>query len=109
MLFILLCKDHPGALPVRNRARLPHLDFVVDHVAVFRYGGPLLGATGQPEGSLMILDLPDRDALDAHMRADPFFSAGLFESVSVWASQQVVPETVPGGLRAEIQRQRIAA
>jgi hypothetical protein len=109
MLFILLCKDHPGALSVRTRARLPHLDFVADHVSAFRYGGPLIGGTGQPEGSLMILDLPDRAALDAHMRADPFFSAGLFESVTIWTSQQVVPETAPGGLRAEIERQRVAA
>lgn len=109
MLFILLCRDRAAALPLRQRVRTPHLEFVAGHAERFRYGGPLLGTDGRPEGSLMILDLPDRDALQAHMAADPFFSSGLFDSVTVWASQQVVPEVTSGALRAEIERQRQAA
>ncbi|HEU5296346.1 MAG TPA: YciI family protein, partial [Burkholderiaceae bacterium] len=76
---------------------------------VFRFGGPLLGDDGAPVGSLMLLELPDRAALGRHLQADPFFGSGLFQQVSVWTSQQVVPELEPGALDAEIARQRMLA
>ena len=57
----------------------------------------------------MILDLPDRAALEAHLAADPFFSSGLFQTVQVWQSAQIVPEATPGALRAELDMQRIHA
>jgi hypothetical protein len=50
----------------------------------------------------MILDLPDRTALEEHLRGDPFFSADLFESVTVWSTRQVLPERKPGALDREI-------
>ncbi|MCB1909149.1 MAG: hypothetical protein KDH15_17425 [Rhodocyclaceae bacterium] len=109
MLFILKCMDRDGGAELRVRARLPHLEFVASRAQAFRFGGPLLGEDGVVAGSLMILDLPDEAALDAHMRSDPFFTAGLFRSVEVWHSRQVVPETVAGALAAEVDRQRLRA
>ena len=109
MLFILHCIDRPGSQALRARARLPHLEFVAAHADVFRFGGPLVGEDGAAMGSLMILELPDRAALERHMQADPFFNAGLFQSVSVWTSRQIVPEAAAGELRAEIARQRMLA
>lgn len=107
MLFIVQALDRPGTQALRTQARVPHLEFIADHTAAFRFGGPLLGADGRPVGSLMILDLPDRAALEAHLAADPFFSSGLFQTVQVWQSAQVVPEATPGALRAELDMQRI--
>lgn len=106
MLFIVHAQDHPGSQALRAQARVPHLEFVAGNPSAFHFGGPLLGDDGKPLGSLMILDLPDRDALDAHLAADPFFSSGLFQRVQVFQTVQVVPEAVPGALRAEIDRQR---
>lgn len=106
MLFIIHAQDRPGSQALRTKARVPHLEFVADQPNRFRFGGPLLGDDGKPLGSLMILDLPDRAALDAHLAADPFFSSGLFQRVQVWQTVQVVPEAVPGALRAELDRQR---
>lgn len=109
MLFIVHAQDRPGTRALRQQVRVPHLVFVARHARAFRYGGPLLGDDGVPLGSLMILDLPDREALEAHLAADPFFGSGLFERVQVWQSAQIVPEATPGGLAAEIERQRHAA
>ncbi|WP_395699137.1 YciI family protein [Aquabacterium sp.] len=106
MLFIVQALDRPDSQALRTQARVPHLEFVAGHTAVFRFGGPLLGADGRPVGSLMILDLPDRVALEAHLEADPFFGSGLFQTVQVWQSVQVVPEATPGALRAELDAQR---
>jgi uncharacterized protein YciI len=109
MLFIVQAFDRPGSQALRATARVPHLEFVAGHAQAFRFGGPLLGEDGLPLGSLMILDLPDRAALDAHLAADPFFGCGLFRVVQAWQTAQVVPERHPGALHAEIDRQRRAA
>lgn len=109
MLFIVQALDRPGTEALRRQARVPHLEFVAGHASAFRFGGPMLGADGRPVGSLMLLELPDRAALEAHLAADPFFGCGLFQTVQVWQSAQVVPETIPGALRAEIEAQRRAA
>jgi uncharacterized protein YciI len=106
MIFIVQALDRPGTRALRTQARVPHLAFVADHASVFRFGGPLLGDDGRPLGSLMVLDLPDRDALDAHLAADPFFGSGLFQTVQVWQSAQVVPEARPGALRDALEAQR---
>jgi len=109
MLYILKCLDRADTGGLRVRARLPHLEFVASRLNAFRFGGPLLGEDGVVVGSLMILELPDDAALEAHMGKDPFFAAGLFASVEVWRSRQVVPEGEPGALGAEIERQRALA
>jgi uncharacterized protein YciI len=106
MIFIVQALDRPNTQTLRTQARVPHLEFVADHASAFRFGGPMLGADGRPVGSLMILDLPDRAALEAHLEADPFFGCGLFQTVQVWQSAQVVPEAAPGALQAEIEHQR---
>jgi len=40
------------------------------------------------------------------MQGDPYFSADLFESVTIWASRQVIPETIPGSLGTEVEQAR---
>ena len=110
MDFILYCIDKPDRGATRQTARVPHLEYLSTRQDLFRYAGPLVDADGRVRGSLMILSLPDRAALELHMRGDPFFSADLFESVGVWSSRQVVPESAPGALQAELaQQRRIAA
>lgn len=109
MEFILYCLDKPDRAAMRSTLRVPHLSFVATRQQAFRYGGPLLDDAGLPRGSLMILDLPDRAALDAHMQSDPFFGADLFASVTIWASRQVVPELKPGGLERELAAARRTA
>jgi len=106
MPFVLYCIDKPGRATRRIGVRAAHLAHVSERPQVFVFGGPLQDPSGQVRGSLMILDLPDRAALHEHMRGDPFFGADLFESVTVWATRQVVPERDPGALALELQAAR---
>lgn len=103
MEFVLYCLDKAGHAAQRTQLRTAHLAYAAGRQSAFRFGGPLLDDRGQPVGSLMILDLPDRAALDAHMQGDPFFSQGLFEAVTIWATRQVMPERDPGALAQERQ------
>ena len=102
MEFILYCVDKPNRATLRSTLRVPHLSHISQRQQVFRYGGPMLDEAGQPRGSLMILELPDRAALQAHMAGNPYLGADLFESVTIWATRQVMPETHPGGLEREL-------
>lgn len=101
MEYVLCCLDKAGHATRRLQLRAAHLDHASKRQSVFRFGGPLLDEGGQPIGSLMILDLPSREALEAHMQGDPFFSEGLFETVIIWATRQVMPEREPGALSRE--------
>ncbi len=107
MLFIVIAKDYPGSA-LRQKFRAEHLEFIADKQQLFRYGGPLLDDAGRPVGSVMILDFPDRAALDAHLAQDPYFREPVFESVQINASRQIVPEAQAGELAAEIAKQKAA-
>lgn len=93
---------------MRAQYRGAHLAFVATCREVFLYGGPLLDDAGKVVGSLMVLDLSDRAALDAHMARDPYFVQGIFGSVEIFESRQIVPEVTPGSLEAELAKQRAA-
>ena len=46
---------------------------------------------------------------DDYLAKDPYFTGGLFESVTIHASRQVVPELEPGMLAREIEKQKATA
>ena len=108
MEFVLYCIDRQDGGKARQAARAAHLAYIADKQDLFRYGGPLLGPDGETRGSLIVLTVPNRAALDQYLGGDPYFSGGVFESVTIWPSRQVVPETTPGALAAELAKQRTA-
>ncbi|PPE69974.1 hypothetical protein IS481_00545 [Caldimonas thermodepolymerans] len=108
MEFVIYALDKPGDGQPRQQVRAAHLRVAMAHAEHFIFAGPLLGEDGHPRGSLYVLRFEDRAALDAYMAQDPYFSAGVYESVTVWPSRQVVPEALPGALQAELERQLAA-
>ena len=63
-----------------------------DHIAyrkglgdALRLAGPLLDHDGQPVGSVVIIDAPDRVAVETLARADPYVAAEVLQLVSVRA------------------------
>ena len=85
MLFALLCKDRPGHLQTRLDNRPAHVDYLNGLNAEGRlaFAGPFLGADGKPEGSMVVVEAPDRAAAEAVAADDPYAKAGLFESVEI--------------------------
>ncbi len=103
MHFVVIGKDKGDR---RRSRRAAHLDFVTGRQHLIVYAGPLL-AEGRMIGSLFVFDVADRAALDAYLAEDPYFSdGGIFETVEIWESRQMVPEREPGFLAAEVQRAR---
>lgn len=88
MLFALMCHDKPGHLEVRLANRQAHLDYLGESPVAF--AGPLLDDADQPNGSLIVLDLPDRAAAEAWAAADPYAQAGLFDRVAIHAWKRVI-------------------
>lgn len=94
-LFVLHCLDAEDALPRRMEARPAHLDYVRAQGAAVKLAGPLFAADGTTiAGSLFVLDMPDRAAVDAFISADPYTAARVFGAV------QVNPWTVSVGTLA---------
>lgn len=85
MLFVVIAADRPGALPKRLAARPAHLDYWNGTGAVKIAGAMLTEqrADGDPKGSILIIDAPDRQAVDAMLAQDPYTLADVFESVRI--------------------------
>lgn len=93
MQFIVIGHDgkDDDALNRRIAARDAHLKTCADSVAS---GNQLIGAammdeTGKMNGSVMIMDFPDRAALDAWLAREPYISG------KVWDQVDVIPCKVP--------------
>ncbi len=105
-MYVLFCLDNPVTGPaIRREIRAAHLQFVLDHPTVFHYGGPLQDEAGKTVGSIMILDLPDRAALEGFLAEEPYSRSKLYEAMIIRRTRRVVPEVEPGALADELARQ----
>ncbi len=89
MLFALINTDRPGSLDLRLSTRAAHLNYLDGQSARIVSGGAMLDASGQPAGSLLVIDVADRAAAEAFAAADPYAQAGLFESSVIRPFRQV--------------------
>lgn len=89
--FAIHCIDKPASLELRMATRPTHLAYIGSALDDILVAGPLLDGDGQPIGSLLIIDFPDRKAAVAFAAADPYALAGLFASVAVTAWRKVLP------------------
>ena len=102
MQFVVFCRDKPDP-SLRKAARADHLDYIAARQDEVIYGGPLL-EDGQMIGSLFIYELADRSGLDRIFAEDPYFARDIFASIEVFESRWLVPERVPGTLKAEAEQ-----
>ena len=89
MLIALIAKDKPGALAVRQENRPAHVEYLKSGPAV-QQAGPLLDASGDMCGSLIILDVEDMTAAQDWANNDPYGKAGLFASVELIPWNRVI-------------------
>ena len=106
MPFIVSCTDRTDAGDLRQRTRAVHLEYMIRHRAIILFGGPLQDEDGDVTGSVMVLDLADRAAVDDFLMREPYSVAGLFSAVHIHAMRQMVPERFPGLLESELERER---
>lgn len=93
MLFYIACADRPGALQLRLDTRADHLAYLEGFQDKIVFGGPTLGGEEEtPNGSVLIVDMEDRAAVESFAAGDPYAKAGLFENVTISPIKQVFPK-----------------
>ncbi len=89
MLFTIHALDKVGALATRLAAYDAHRAYLNDadgKTVTIVMSGPLVEDDGvTAKGSFFLVNAPDRAAAEAFNRADPFFAAGIWESVRIVA------------------------
>jgi uncharacterized protein YciI len=83
--FILTCIDKKNGLEARMAAREAHLTYARGQAEVVKLGGPLLDDDGQMAGSVLVIEVADKTAAQAFADNDPYWLAGVFESVDIRA------------------------
>ena len=84
MLFAMSATDRLDAGTLRATTRPEHLEHLKTLGTQVAFAGPYLAADGKtPIGSLVIFEAADQAAAEAFARADPFFKAGLFVSMTI--------------------------
>lgn len=87
MQFIVMGLDHPNALDRRMAARQAHIDVCGAMKADGRmlYGVALLGEDGNMCGSMLVLDMPDRAAVDEYLKTEPYVLGNVWGEIKVTA------------------------
>jgi uncharacterized protein YciI len=83
LLYVMIAKDKPGTLEKRVATRPVHLEHLKAMGEKLILAGALMGADGNPEGSLLVLEADSLEAATATLTADPFIKEGIFGSVEV--------------------------
>ena len=92
MLFTVIRYDKPNGVALRKAARPRHLEYLEKVTPCITYGGALLDDLGQQIGSVLIIDVPDRQAAEQFAAADPFVEASLFAATHILPFRQVFYE-----------------
>jgi hypothetical protein len=84
MLYLVYQLDKPGGKELREKTRDEHLAYLDRHKDILVLGGALLADEGPTRlGSVLIVNVPSRQAADEFSLNEPFRKAGLFQSVTV--------------------------
>ena len=90
MQFVIKALDGEGLLEKRMEVRPRHLegmDNIKEHIIC---AGGLLDEEGKMKGSVLILDYPDRAALDAYLASEPYAQEHVWEKIVVETMNVVI-------------------
>lgn len=79
-LFAFHCVDGAQAPALREELLADHLAHVEAHIDDYAIAGPLK-EEGATIGSLLVIKAADKDAARAKFETDPYFAAGVWDSV----------------------------
>ena len=85
MIYVILCRDKPGHLQLRQDTRPEHLAYLekLNADGTLKFAGPFLDGDEKPCGSMVAVKAKSRSEAEALASADPYALAGLFESVDI--------------------------
>ena len=84
MLFLVKAKNTADSAELRSANIPAHVDYLDRYKERFIAGGPVLSDDGEHvTGTMMVLDMPSRKALDDFLADEPYNKAGLFEKIEI--------------------------
>ena len=84
MLYIMYQVDKPNSEAIRAAQRQAHFQYLDDHQDILLLGGAMLATDGETRtGSVLIINVPSREAAERFSENEPFRKAGLFERVEI--------------------------
>jgi len=87
MQFLVVARDgtDEGALERRQQTRPTHLEGIGPLVEKGNVlvGGAILNDTGDMVGSMLLVEFPDRDGVDAWLSRDPYVTDGVWQDIDV--------------------------
>lgn len=84
MAFHVFCLDKPGAEELRARLRPAHVAYIAAHRHVLDHAGRLSSDDSVTAvGSALTVNFETRAEVEAFIDGEPYFKAGIFESVVV--------------------------
>jgi len=84
VLYIIYQEDAPGSAEIRARVKQSHFDYLDKHKDILVLGGAMLGDDGVERiGSVLILNVPNKEAALKFSENEPLRMAGTFSSVKI--------------------------
>jgi len=105
MLFLFVCRDGAGKLPLRYATRAEHLRYMIAAQDRIVFGGPFLDGDGSPLGSVFAMEFASVADARAWLADEPYARAGLFDEVTVATMRQMVPELGLNALQRELEKE----
>ena len=98
MLYIIYQEDGPDSKALREAHKLAHFSYLEEHEDILVLGGAMLAEDNETRiGSVLILNVPDRETAERFSENEPLREAGTFASVKITRMRrgQWNPDTVP--------------
>ena len=83
MQFIIKAYDGPNMLDKRMEVRPRHLEGMAKLGKQIICAGGLLGEQGKMKGSALVMEFPDRAALDEYLAGEPYVVEGVWQKIEV--------------------------
>ncbi|MFN3865001.1 MAG: YciI family protein [Erythrobacter sp.] len=94
-LFAFSCRDATGSAAARERALAAHLAYVEAHIDDYAVAGPLKDGE-RTVGSLLVIKARAAAEARARLEADPYFAAGIWDSITCDEFRAVAGDWVGG-------------
>lgn len=106
--YAIECAVDPGKLDILAARRAEHYEFLIAHRSDIVFGGPARGhPDGPPETMIIIVEVPNPEAAQRFIDAEPYNRGGGFTRVTVRPWSQVLPEPAPGSLQRILNAERV--
>jgi uncharacterized protein YciI len=84
VLYIIYQEDGPDSAAKRAEHKPAHFAYLEEHEDILVLGGAMLADDGETRiGSVLILNVPSRDAAEEFSKNEPLRKAGTFKSVKI--------------------------